>query len=478
MLYNFQVFLHCAKLKRLKVTMIRVKEMPKNKLGEENYIRTVGDSEYINISCWNWLHIFTILILFTLIGSPLFLIPKQNSIFYPHYWYESYFNVVITGLYSAANILLNCSVFTKNKSLTSPRIFIKIWAWNILNGIIPYTICYVIWVLYLGKNWPMPFVELGKMFAWAALLYGIWFLFPKKLLNDEDFRRKLRTYILYSLWWFVMNLQRDILTIVFKHRSAYMEWIFAFVIPCVRELNRKVLTKLVHRMAGSEDEPSTVLLGLTVNVHYALFIAIRLTGFHFTTVISMVIIEFMMHLKMAYSLTKLQNKVATNQNEEERLKRKIKKTAMNLVLAELCEGLVPIGYSIGFSLMCFGPNAHIFGQSNTTLLNLFEMFKIMVLLFGIDILSALLNGVLLKTISKIDINRKFCEVLKKYWHFMVLKLSLTIFLTLSSKDLNSGTDWTLKFPWMTDEGRQTMIFNSTTLSEAEKAILLNNSIIT
>ena len=61
---------------------------------------------------------------------------------------------------------------------------------------------------------------------------------------------------------------------------------------------------------------------------------------------------------------------------------------------------------------------------------------------------------------------------------MVLKLSLTIFLTLRSKDLNSGTDWTLKFPWITDEGRQTMIFNSTTLSEAEKAILLNSSIIT
>ena len=217
---------------------------------------------------------------------------------------------------------------------------------------------------------------------------------------------------------------------------------------------------------------------MTVNVHYVLFIAIRLTGFHVTTVISMVTIEFMMHLKMAYNLIKLQNKVAADQDEKEGLERIIKKTLTNLVLAELCEGLVPVGYSIGFSLMCFGPNAHIFGQSNTTLLNLFEMFRIMILLFGIDIFSALLNGVLLKTIGKININGEFCEVLKKYWHFMVLKLSLTIFLTLRSKDLNSGTDWTLKFPWITDEGRQTMIFNSTTLSEAEKAILLNSSIIT
>ena len=237
MLYTLQGFFRCAKLKRLtpylnldqllqisnidcKVTMIRVKEMPKDKHENENDIRAVDDSEYINISSWNWLRVFTILILFTLIGSPHFLIPKQNSIFYLHYWYESYFNVVITGLYSTANILLNCSVFTKNKSLASPHIFTKIWAWNILNGIIPYSLCYVIWVLYLEKNWPMAFVELGKMFAWAALLYGIWFLFPKKLLNDEDFRGKLRTYILYSLWWFVMNLQRDILTIIFKHRSG------------------------------------------------------------------------------------------------------------------------------------------------------------------------------------------------------------------------------------------------------------------
>ena len=94
--------------------------------------------------------------------------------------------------------------------------------------------------------------------------------------------------------------------------------------------------QIEYKMAGSEDEPSTVLLGLTVNVHYALFIAIRLTGFHVTTVISMVIIEFMMHLKMAYSLIKLQNKVAAEQNYKEGLERKIKKTVTGCLLFISC----------------------------------------------------------------------------------------------------------------------------------------------
>ena len=119
---------------------------------------------------------------------------------------------------SATNLLLNCSVFTQNKTLTSIQLILKITAWNILNYSIIHSICYSIWVLYLEKNHPMPFSGLIALPVWIALLCGIWILFPAELLSEEEFKKHLKTYVLYSIWWFVMNIQKDILTLFSRPR--------------------------------------------------------------------------------------------------------------------------------------------------------------------------------------------------------------------------------------------------------------------
>ena len=450
------------------VRVISVIEAPENNKGPQ-------EDNKRDASLWNWLHIGSILIVFAICGSSIFSVPRINTIFYPEYWYETIYFFVFPVFYSSVNISFNCSVFLKEKRLRSVPIVLKVFAWNMLQWMGSYIACYIIWVLILELNHPMPLLlVICQLYTWVALLYGIWILFPRDLMDGSDFRNKMKTYILYSSWWLVMHTQKDILTFIFANKSIYIEWMFAIILPCLKEANKRILTKLVHKMAGADDEASNVLLGIIINVHYSLFIAIRLSGSQIPTIVCMTTIEFMLHLKMTYDLVLLQNKIGIDRNEAKDLKKAKQKAVMKLVLAELCEGMVPLAYAVGFSMMYNGPNYALFGVANLALEDLSRMFGVMFVLFFVDILSVLLNGCMLWVLIDLNIAQEISNVLQKYWHVMVLKLSITIFLTFNSKDINFGCDWTLTFPWITDEGRMMMIQNSTDLTELEKLHLLSN----
>ena len=425
----------------------------------------------------SFFRIIAILFLFSLLGAPIFLIPRHNTIFYPEYWYEMYLCIVFVSPISAMNLLLNCSVFTQQPTLTSTRLIWKITTWIVLNYSILWSICYSVWVLYLEKNHPMPFNGLVKLPVWIALLCGIWILFPTELLSVEDFREKLRTQMLYSMWWFVMSVQKDILSILFKNTPLYLEWLFAFVVPCFREMNKRVLTKLVHRMAGSDNEAANVLLVMNVNVHYALFIAIRLSGSHISTVCCMLAIDFILHLKTAHNLIQNQRKVTVDLRENEQKRRIKNKAILKLVLAEMCEGMVPLAYVILFSIVHYGPNSAILERSigdNTINGHVGKIYGVMFLLFALDTISCLTNAYLLWTFGKINITQTFCKVVEKYWHFMLIQLCQNLYSVIHGKDINNGMDWSLKLPWITDEGRSMLIYNSPDLAEMEKNALLFN----
>ena len=99
----------------------------------------------------------------------------------------------------------------------------------------------------------------------------------------------------------------------------------------------------------------------------------------------------------------------------------------------------------------------------------------MILLFTIDLLSALLNTYLVNRFGKISLADEFCRVLDNYWYFMLNALVVNILQFMTLNDINWAMDWSFNFMWVTDEGRNILIYNSTMLSEKEKAKLLPNA---
>ena len=67
--------------------------------------------------------------------------------------------------------------------------------------------------------------------------------------------------------------------------------------------------------------------------------------------------------------------------------------------------------------------------------------------------------------------------MKIYWHFIVAKFALIMIVMFSTKDINLGMDNTGEWNWITDDGRISLIINSTDLSNEEKSLLSNSPVL-
>ena len=279
------------------------------------------------------------------------------------------------------------------------------------------------------------------------------------------------------MWWFFMDIQKDILTIIFENLPVYIEWIFGFVVLSIREMNKKILTSFVEKMAGDNDEQGTVLLGMHVSCHYAFFIAVTLSGSHISTIICMELIVFSMHLKMTFDLINLQRETSIVENAIENQRINENNILLRLAIVELCEGAIPLAYAIAFSMMYYGPNFALFGSSieeGVVAKDVVKIYGLMLFIFLIDLLSVVLNAYLLNRFGKINITQEFCSILERYWHFLLMGLVVNILLFMTLNDINWAMDWSFHFIWITNEGRIRLINNSTILSKIEKTKLLSN----
>ena len=70
--------------------------------------------------------------------------------------------------------------------------------------------------------------------------------------------------------------------------------------------------------------------------------------------------------------------------------------------------------------------------------------------------------------------QEYCEVLAKYWLFMVVRLSYLISIYFASNDVNYGLDAKGGFKWITHEGRLNLIQNTTYRDEEERSMSFAN----
>ena len=96
----------------------------------------------------------------------------------------------------------------------------------------------------------------------------------------------------------------------------------------------------------------------------------------------------------------------------------------------------------------------------------------MLLLFWVDFFSMIVNSFILQRLADVNLYHEFCLTMKKYWFFMALAFGLNVNGNYLLNDINLGMDSTGDFGWITKEGRNQLIANSTDLSTEEKAKLL------
>ena len=194
--------------------------------------------------------------------------------------------------------------------------------------------------------------------TWIICVSGYWFILPSHLLTKTDFRRKLKIYMVYFLWLQIGHILREILSYLFANVPIGIQFLVPFIIAGCRELEKRGRSKLVTRMVGSHDEAAKALVSVFVNTTYSFFIAVRLVGAEFSTMVSTVGIEFVLHLKMAIQIIKEYKQVSNARSEIMNSESNTRITM--LILAELVEGFTPIIYGACVVIAYIGPNASLF----------------------------------------------------------------------------------------------------------------------
>ena len=191
------------------------------------------------------------------------------------------------------------------------------------------------------------------------------------------------------------------------------------------------------------------------------------------------VVDFLIHLIISCQIIKLHQKVAIADIENEKLQKEKDKAVLKLVLAETIEGLAPLSYSIGFAMAYFGPNKQIICNIGPTIWQCKDIYSIFIVLFSLfaaDTISMLLNALAIWKFAGIIFIKEFCKVMKKYKTILAIKLSYAVFNIFVFNDITLGVEWTFRFIWITDDGRQTLYSNSTDLSDDERNFLATNQI--
>ena len=403
---------------------------------------------------------------------------RTNSIFYQSYWPEVLIPAATYWILAAVGDLLNLTIWTKERSLISFKLFLRLFFMYMTPYTIFYILGYSIWSVYLGLNHPLPWLGMALLPAWMAFAIELWFFLPSKLMANDDFRRKVKMYIVYFFWIVALVFQNEFLSYLFSNLSTTFQFLVPFFVAACREFDKRVRTKLVNKMMGKQDEPASALLAITVSSFYTFFMAIRLTGATYATVSCFVSIDFMLHSHATYKLIHEYKKIKPKNSENGYTEFSIK--IKTLILEELVEGFTPLIYGICMATAYYGPNAKLLVTIGSELWgepieDIDLLFMTMGLLFLVDTLGSLINSFFLWKAMKINILKEFRQALGSYWLFMAIRLGYSLSTYFASLEVNLGSDSSGRFIWISPQGRLSLIQNSTELTDEEKSMFLANT---
>ena len=405
-------------------------------------------------------------------------IPRTNSILYQSWWMEMCLPSACYYFLNATAELLNLKVWTKERSINSVKVLLKLFLALLIPFLLLDVSCYMIWTVYFGLNHPMPQLGLAVNFPTKIIfIIELWIVLPSDALLKQNFRKKLQTYMVYFAWFVTMIAQNEILSYLFHNISSDWQFLVPFLIAACREFDQYMRSRMINKMMGGMDESATALLTITVNTMYGIFVAVRLAGATWDTVLCVVAIDFFIHLAITYQVIKHHEKVAIEENGQTNSKRDI--YTAQLVVSELTEALVPIVYATCMMLAIYGPNSSILANVGSTywgkkVESIGPLLYSMAILFLFDTVSMLVTSVVLWKVSNINMLQQFNDGINKYWLFLVIKVGLSMSGYFAFTDINAGMDSSGSYDWITPEGRLNLIYNSTDLSEEEKLMLLES----
>ena len=351
-----------------------------------------------------------------LFTSTLTIVPQTNAIQKPEYWYD--FPIIASigfGIVCAGNIGIVQTAYWMNLDIKKywKSFFSMVF---IASGslLLSSIFCYVLWVIILKYNHPMPMnVTICGFFSFSVFLTLLWYQFPETYRADPIFKRQMRYFLLAIIIMLLSQIPTyPILVKLFQVSgdSGY-QWTLAFVLPLLLELTQILILRAVHHSAQCNDPSVRFSVIHMVGARHTIFVTIILSSFATNaTSYTIFALDFMINMilcfKIIWSHMKNNNQIDETQMDD----------MQGLALNEHLEFSIPIGYCLCFLAACYGPNSELLYAMKDA--DVEKTMKAVASLFTIDLCSGILSAVLLWKLCRISVFNVYLYCLKEFWPIM------------------------------------------------------------
>ena len=358
------------------------------------------------------------------------LIPTVDLMRYPEYYYLQPYLAIILALLLSAAAIVNCSAWMNIKIMNSWKNHTICSLSSILAAGIVWSLLTFLWTR-LGYYPPVPFSGLiGGYNILICNYVTIWFLFDKEWRKINEFRKRLKYFILALALSQVLTVQYNVIAkFLLEYKDNY-QWVIALTLPFFIEFNSWVVTKLATKASRGDIRTVEVNASHVMATRHALFLTYTLGSIATDTTSNIILAtDFLLYLSQAIRLIRLKKKDPLNAEKQIDL-------LQGLVLSQMIEFVVPLVYVLVFCSAYFGPNSHLIGNVKNSYFqynkvdNVVESMKSIGIFLLVDIFSLISNTVILRIFANISLFKALCVYVKEYGFIFTINLTL-IFYTVS-----------------------------------------------
>ena len=403
---------------------------------EKEILRHVIEDEFDltkNIDSWNWIYLLLILLISIPCTSLIFMIPQDNFIDQPQYWYESLFILITLGPF--LTVLTNlqfCHLSLRVTSILSTKSVFNLWVSAASGFCLPYAFFNIIWNSYLGYTNRNPFLLLSTISMFFIFYLVFWFEIPKYLRQIDEFRKKICTFVVIMVWYVLMVFQYKGMSLLLENLPLDMKMTVAAIMPLMRLLNLKLISSLSYKFELYDETMINIATTGFVNFSYSLFM-VNTVSFSPQPVTSAILfVEFFRNLYLSYDVFKVHMSVKAieaNQWDVTRIK-----SIHSLLLNVIIQSIVPIAYLTMFTILKYGSNVWMYDTFTERFMGsggLDDVSKIVSrvsLIFAVNLISSMFGTILLRELCHVNLYNEFCKMINQCWILLSLLLTSSLFL--------------------------------------------------
>ena len=404
-------------------TVIFVKENGTIIGEEEDETLNDQDAKSKDATSINALHVFSVVGVCILLSSPVILIPQHDTIMFPQYWYELLLTFSLTyPIHWTLLAMLDNKYLLKITYLTAPKTYLTLGIAPMIGFIVVYCSLYLFWTFHLDYNFPMPLACFISQVMWLVFIVMMWCQFPKDLRLGKESRKRLKSFVCYLIWVFLISYVYNTLQMMLKKMPQKVQPIMAIILPIMRSIDAKVLKSFISKCTLSGDLTVESYTTIISNVNFLLYVTISIsTNCTDLTIFCILVVDVTLSLYHCYGIMKLHRKVNLDESQIKRREMEKENEIKLLALSEILEILIPLSYTVSFVIAYYGPNATILRSiknnywGNTSVDNLGKVLETELLLFSVDFGILVVSSILLRYFCKINLLQEFCGVLRTYW---------------------------------------------------------------